>query len=130
MIARLALIPAALWLMAGPVLAQPGSEASPIVVKMRRGTDTIRLTGVLRQDRDCCAYLVKANAGQTLRWRVTGPAVRVTITSPKGDSDGPEPAAIPLPYTGAYVFTVHPNTMADNAFGPFKLTLTIPPLRK
>jgi hypothetical protein len=97
-------------------------------VQMRRGTDTIRMTGTLSQDHDCCTYLIKARAGQILRWTFKGPAARMTIGYPNGEADGPGlPPSIPLPFTGAYLFTVHPNLMADGGFGPFELILTIPP---
>ena len=123
-------IAAAVMFVGGGAAAQSGSAQHPIVVHMKRGTYAIRLTGVLRQNRDCCAYVFKAHAGQTLRWSVTGPAVRVTLTSPNGDTDGPGvPAEIALPADGAYVLTVHPNLMADGAFGRFKLNLSIPPNR-
>jgi hypothetical protein len=119
---------AALSLAAGGASAAPGSAHDPIAVRMKRGTDSIRLAGVLRQGRGCCAYRLKARKGQTLRWRVRGPAIRVTLTYPDGSTDGPDlPAAIPLPADGAYVFRVAPNLMADGAFGRFTLSLTIPP---
>jgi hypothetical protein len=129
MIAKI-LLPIALALMtcASPVLAASGGADDPVVVRMTRGTDTIRLTGVLRQNRDCCAYRFKAHAGQVLHWRVSGPAIRVTLTYPDGQADGPGlPSALPLPDDGAYVFSVRPNLMADGAFGRFTLRLTIPP---
>jgi hypothetical protein len=111
-----------------PAAAQPGSDAQPYAVHMRRGADSVRLTGVLRQGRECCAYRFEARAGQTLHWRVAGPAIRVTILYPDGQADGPGlPQAIRLPQTGAYVFTLSPNTMADGAFGRFVLWLRIPP---
>lgn len=110
------------------VAAALGSEANPIVVRMKRGSDSVRLTGVLRQNRDCCSYRLKARAGQTLNWRVIGPAIRVTMTYPDGHIDGPGlPPAIPLPADGAYVFRVSPNLMADGAYGRFVLRLKIPP---
>ena len=120
-----------LLLLTGPLLAQAGSADDPIIVQMKRGSDTVTITGVLRQNRDCCAYRFKARAGQNLIWRVKGPAIRVTMTYPGGNTDGPGlPGTIPLPADGVYVFTVRPNLMADGAFGPFVLTLKIPPLRR
>lgn len=110
------------------VAAAPGSVNNPIVVRMKRGSDSVRLAGVLRQNRDCCSYRFKARAGQTLNWSVSGPAIRVTMTYPDGRIDGPGlPAAIPLPADGAYVFRVSPNLMADGAFGRFVLKFRIPP---
>jgi hypothetical protein len=119
----------AVALIAGAASARPGAANDPIVVRMKRGADTVRLTGDLRQNQDCCAYLIKAHAGQSLRWRVSGPAIRTTITYPDGHVDGPGlPDAIALPADGDYVFTVRPNLMADGAFGVFVLRLTIPPI--
>ena len=116
-----------LVLLAGPALAQAGSADHPIAVRMKRGTDTIRLTGTLRQNRDCCAYLIKARAGQSLIWQESGATVRVTMLYPDGHADGPGlPSTILLPMDGAYVFSVRPNLMADGGFGPFKLRLKIP----
>jgi hypothetical protein len=33
---------------------------------MHRGTDSLTVRGVLRQNVDCCAYAFKAHAGQQL----------------------------------------------------------------
>jgi hypothetical protein len=108
--------------------AQAGSAGHPIVVRMKRGTDTVTLTGHLKQNRDCCAYRFKARAGQTLVWDLKGPAVRATMIYPDGHMDGPLPGTIALPADGTYVFAIRPNLMADGAFGPFILQLKIPPL--
>jgi hypothetical protein len=104
-----------------------GAPACPIVVRMAPGTDTITVRGVLAPGRDCCSYALRVRAGQVLTWRVSGgPAIRTIIAYPNGDADGPGlPQAIPLPQSGVYVFAVRPNLMADGAFGPFALTLTI-----
>lgn len=119
---------AATLMAAASAQARPGSADDPIVVHMKRGTDRIRLTGVLRQGRDCCAYAIGARAGQTLHWTLTGPATRQTITDPSGSTEGPGIAqAIPLAADGTYIFTVRPNLMADGAFGRYVLTITIPP---
>src|SRR5580765_1523208 len=97
-----------------------GAAACPIVVHMARGADTITLRGVLTQGTDCCAYSLRVRAGQVMTWRISGPAIRTTIAYPNGDADGPGlPAAIPLPESGVYVFSVRPNLMADGAYGPF-----------
>ena len=115
---------------AAQAAAQPGSANDAIVVHMKRGADSVQLTGALRQNRDCCAYAFKARAGQTLNWRLTGPAIRTTMTYPDGHTDGPGlPNAIPLPADGGYVFSVRPDLMADGAFGRFVLRLRIPPLK-
>ncbi len=116
-------------LIAGTAAAQDIYQPRPIPVHMARGTDTIRLNGALRRGGDCCTYVFKAHAGQTLVWRFSGPAARMVIVYPNGDADGPGiPSRIHLPEDGAYQFRVSPNLMADGAFGRFTLTLTILPL--
>jgi hypothetical protein len=113
---------------AAPAGAQPGSASDPIIIRMRPGTDRVRITGDLRQNHDCCAYRFEARAGQTLYWTLTGPAVRVVMTYPDGRVDGPGvPGVVPLPQSGVYVFAVSPDLMADGAFGRFVLRMRIPP---
>lgn len=93
---------------------------------MLRGEDTIVLTGETRQNVQCCAYVFRARAGQTLTYRVEGAALRTILTDPSGEIEGPgveNPRR--LPYTGDYVFAVHPNLMAEGAFGWYRLTITI-----
>jgi hypothetical protein len=120
-------IAALVCLLPGSALAHTGSAQDPIVVRMKRGTDTVTLTGDLKQNRDCCAYRFTARAGQSLVWSLKGPAVRATMVYPDGHMDGPLVGAIALPADGAYVFAVRPNLMADGAFGHFVLTLKIQP---
>ena len=120
---------AVLALVATVASAQPGSKAHPIVIKMKRGTDSVRLTGVLRQNGACCTYAFKANAGQKMFWSITGPATRQTIGYPDGHVDGPGlPNPLPLPVSGLYSFSVSPDLMADGAFGRYVLKIRIPPL--
>jgi hypothetical protein len=122
----LTIIAAALGVSPAFAACLPGAAKCPIDVEMARGADTITLAGRLTQNRDCCAYAMRVRAGQTLTWRVHGPAIRTTIVYPNGDADGPGLAsAIPLPQSGTYVFSVRPNLMADGAFGPFTVTFTI-----
>ena len=124
------LIAVAIASVATAAAARPGDEAHPIVLKMRRGTDSLTVHGVLRQNVDCCAYTFKAHAGQQLRWTESGAAARMGIAYPDGDGINPglpNPAA--LPQTGRYVLTVSPDLMAEGAFGRFTLTVRIPPPR-
>ena len=131
MLARLSLISAVAIMLVGPASAATGSGKDPIPVHFQRGSDTVRLTGALKQNVECCAYRFKAHAGQTLHWRFTGPAFRAVIAYPNGEVEGPGiPNAISLPTTGAYVLTFSPNLMADGAFGRYRLTLTIPPIER
>jgi hypothetical protein len=119
---------AALALTASAAAAQPGAASQPILLKMERGTDTIVVRGVLRQNVDCCTYVFKAQAGQLLYWSETGAVARLVITYPDGHVDGPGFAnPLPLPATGAYTLSVSPDLMADGAFGRFTLKLRTPP---
>ena len=122
---------AALMLIAAPAGAQPGSSRWPIPIYFPRGGDSARVSGVLEQGRQCCAYRFDARAGQMLYWREMGATVRVVMTYPDGHIDGPGlPSPIRLPQSGRYIFTVSPNLMADGGFGRFTLSLRIPPLRR
>ena len=103
-----------------------GSSHCPIRIHMARGTDTIVLTGRTRQNTECCDYVFQARAGQMLSYKVEGAALRTILTYPNGDVDGPGvPNPVQLPATGTYRFGVHPNLMAEGAFGRYRLTLTI-----
>ena len=113
-------------LVAGVADGATGSGGDPIVVHMRRGTDHIRLHDVLKEGVDCCTYKFDARKGQHLTAGVNGPATRLTITYPSGDGDGPGlPDNMELPETGTYLLDVHPNLMADGAYGRFTLYLAI-----
>ena len=119
---------AILALAATAASAQPGSAAHPIVIKMKLGTDSVTLTGVLRQNVDCCTYVFKAAAGQRMIWSISGAATRQVVGYPDGHVDGPGiPSPLPLPASGAYSFSVSPDLMADGAFGRYVLKIRIPP---
>ena len=121
-----ALAVAATPLSAALAACTPGAATCPIVVQMARGADTITLRNTLVQNADCCAYSLSVRAGQVMTWSETGATIRTTIRYPNGDMDGPGlPQSIPLPQGGVYIFSVRPNLMADGAFGPFVLTVTI-----
>ena len=123
-----------MMLLAGALtLAAQAAVADPIPLHMARGTDTITVHGVLRQKPpgdDCCTYSFEAAAGQKLYWTEKGAVARLVIAYPNGDSDGPGfDNPLTLPATGTYQISVSPDLMADGAFGPFSLTLKIPPKR-
>ena len=127
---KTSLVAVALTALASTAAARPGDAAHPIVLKMQRGTDSVTVHGVLRQNVDCCAYTFKAHAGQTLHWTETGATARMGIAYPDGDGINPGlPNPVPLPQTGAYVLTVSPDLMAEGAFGRFTLKLRIPAAR-
>jgi hypothetical protein len=103
-----------------------GSDGCPIRLHLLTGSNRIFVRGRLTPDRSRYSYVFRARAGQKLTWTFNGPTVRTLIRYPTGGSDGPGlPDEIPLPSTGIYVFTASSNTMAENIFGPFQLTLRI-----
>lgn len=72
------------------------------------------------------AFYVKAPA--ELRWSWSGPAVRVVLTRPDGEADGPGiAAAVPLTAAGRYVFSLSSNTMAEEIYGAYQLDLRLSP---
>jgi hypothetical protein len=130
MLKQVLALSAVLALAATGVAAQPGNAADPIVIKMKRGTDSVRLVGMLRQNVACCTYAFKASAGEQMYWSVTGAVTRQTIGYPDGRMDGPGlPNPLPLPASGLYSFSVSPNLMSDGAFGRYVLKIRIPPLK-
>ena len=111
---------AALALCAAPALAQIGNPAMPIEIKMKPGTDRVTVRGVLVQNGACCTYVFKGSE--------SGAVVRMVITHPDGNADGPGlPNPQPLPRSGVYTLAISPDLMADGAFGPYVLKLRIPP---
>jgi hypothetical protein len=131
MLKRVMAAAAVLTLAASAAAAQPGNAADPIVIKMKRGTDSVRLTGVLRQNSACCTYAFKASAGQQMYWSITGAVTRQVIGYPDGHVDGPGlPNPLPLPASGLYSFSVSPDLMANGAFGRYVLKIRIPPLAR
>jgi hypothetical protein len=103
-----------------------GSEGCPIWLRLRPGIVGITVRERLTPSRSRYSYAFRAHAGEKLTWAFSGPAVRTLLRYPSGDNIGPGlPNIIPLPSSGTYVFTISSNTMAEDIFGPFKLTLYI-----
>jgi hypothetical protein len=103
-----------------------GSDACPIWLHLRPGSVGITVRERLTPDRSRYSYAFRARAGQKLTWAFSGPTVRTLLRYPSGDSVGPGlPDIILLPNSGRYVFTISSNTMAEDIFGPFELTLHI-----
>jgi hypothetical protein len=121
---RLALLAAAF------ALAAQAAVAAPIALKMQPGTDSVTVHGVLSRTTDCCTYTFKAEAGQQLYVTESGAVARLVITYPDGNGEGPGfDSPLTLPATGAYTLSVSGDQMAEHAFGPFTLTVRIPPKR-
>jgi hypothetical protein len=68
------------------------------------------------------SYAFAGREGETFSWNYSGPAVRVLLAYPDGNSEGPgiDPQ-IDLARSGTYVFSIASNTMAENIYGYFRL---------
>lgn len=104
----------------------PGSRQHTVLVHLVRGGPAKTEHGRLRTISDRYDYLFPAHKGAVLTTRESGAAVRLVITYPNGNADGPGfPEKLRLPQTGRYKIEVSPDQMADGALGPFTLTLRL-----
>ena len=95
-----------------------GSPECPFSIRIRAGGPTILVRGRLSPKRTSFSYQFAGEPGQTLGWNFKGPAVRVLLTKPSGDTDGPGlPATVAIDQKGLYVFSVSSNKMAENIYG-------------
>ena len=134
-IRRLALAVAATVLlmlaMPGPASACVlGDGACPIVLKMDPGAVSVTASGELNVNRPNLAFQFEARGGQTVVVHVRGPVTKnhLPLSGPiseeaSGEFNQDQP--FKLPASGVYGFALYANMMADGAFGPFELTLTI-----
>jgi hypothetical protein len=105
-----------------------GSPECPICIRIRAGGPATVVRGRLSPKRTSFSYQFAGEPGQTLGWNFKGPAVRVLLTKPSGDTDGPGlPAAVAIDQKGLYVFSVSSNKMADNIYGKFRLSFRLSP---
>ena len=117
--------------LAGPASAcTPGEDACPIVLKMVAGAVSVTTAGELTLKRPSLAFRFEARAGQTVLVHLRGPVTKsqLPLSGPipveaGGDFNQDQP--FKLPASGVYGFTLYANMMAEGAFGPFELTLTI-----
>jgi hypothetical protein len=108
----------------------PGDEACPVVLKMKPGATTITAIGSVSGERPNYYFTFAARAGQKMTIHTRGGGLKtgpgIPISGPNGFQDAvDEDTPFPLPATGAYVITLHANTMSDGPFGRFEMTLTI-----
>ncbi len=104
----------------------PHPAACPVTVSLRANGPAVTRTGDLTQANSHCLYRFHADAGDSLVWSESGAAIRVVITDPAGNADGPGvPNTYPLTKSGEYSFEVGANLMADGGFGPYTLTLRL-----
>ncbi len=108
----------------------PGEDACPIVLKMDLGAVSVTTSGELTLKRQSFAFRFEARAGQTAVVHVRGPVTKSQLplfgpisVDASGDFNQDQP--FKLPASGVYGFTLYADMMADGAFGPFELTLTI-----
>ncbi len=81
---------------------QPGSEKCPLILKMKRGSDTISFSCLLSSVKPGCAATFEARAGQAATLR-GDPIARKILVFPSGDgTDEIELGPYTLPETGAY----------------------------
>lgn len=119
-----------LTLAAAASACTPGDDACPIVLKMVAGDVSVTTSGELTLKRPSSAFRFEARAGQTVVVHVRGPVTKsqLPLSGPisvdaGGDFNQDQP--FKLPASGVYSFTLYANMMAEGAFGPFELTLTI-----
>jgi hypothetical protein len=105
---------------------RPGAAECPIeLVFTARHAE---VGGTLSPEHSSASYAFNVKAPAQLRWTLSGPAVRIVLTRPDGDVDGPGlPAAVPLAAAGRYVFSLSSNTMAEGIYGAYKLDLRLSP---
>jgi hypothetical protein len=130
----LAVAATGLWMFAAPVgptsACTPGDDACPVVLKMDPGAVSVVTSGELTLNHPSSAFRFEARAGQTVVVHVRGPVTKshLSLSGPisveaSGDFNQDQP--FKLPAGGVYAFTLYADMMADGAFGPFELTLTI-----
>jgi hypothetical protein len=109
---------------------RPGDEACPVILKMKPGAMSITATGSVSGERPNFYFQFAARAGQRMTIHTEGGGLKtgpgIPITGPNGFQDAlDEDTPFGLPTDGAYVITLHANTMSDGPFGRFEMTLTI-----
>jgi hypothetical protein len=114
----------ALWTQTAAARCRPGANACPIEIVV---TDKeTKLTGRLTPRQRSVSYRFDAAAPLTLRWRFKGPTVRMVLAYPDGDVDGPGvPPEVALTKSGAHVFSVASNLMAEGIYGKYTLWLSL-----
>lgn len=109
-----------------PPACRAGAPECPIDVAFTNGSTVV--TGKLSPEHGNVSYAFITMAPARLQWTVFGPAVRIVLTRPDGNADGPGlSAVVPLPAPGRYVFSLASNTMAEGIYGSFRLELRLLP---
>jgi hypothetical protein len=103
-----------------------GSPECPARIRIRPGGPATVVRGRLSPKRTSFSYQFAGEPGQTLGWNFKGPAVRVLLMKPSGDTDGPGlPATVAIDQKGLYIFSISSNKMAENIYGEFRLAFRL-----
>jgi hypothetical protein len=106
----------------------PGHEACPIDLALALTPgETLRVVqGKLTRSEPSRFYRLCVAEAATLRWQWKGASVHVVLRDTQGNVQGPGlPNPIRLESPGCYQLGLSANTMAEDAFGDFRLTLAI-----
>jgi hypothetical protein len=105
---------------------RPGAPACPIELVFT--ANHAEVSGALSPEHSSVSYAFHIKAPEQLQWSLSGPAVRIVLTRPDGDADGPGiPTTVPLAAAGRYVFSLSSNTMAENIYGAYRLDMRLSP---
>jgi len=105
---------------------RPGAPACPIELVFTANHAAV--SGTLSPEHSGVSYAFHIKSPEQLQWSLSGPAVRIVLTPPDGDAEGPGiPATVPLAAAGRYVFSLSSNTMAEDIYGPYRLDMRLSP---
>lgn len=105
---------------------RPGCQVEVVFNDVGLGERVVRLEGRLSAEQPSAIYLFTAAAGETLRLHMTAPVVRLVLTRPNGQTEGPGlPAEMVLPAKGKYTLRIAANSMAESSYGDFVLELRL-----
>ena len=110
----------------GTASCKDGPCPTEIDLAATLGGQPLTLAGRLSPDASARRYRFCIAAPRRLEWKYSGHAARLLLAAPDGEVAGPglsQPEI--LPRAGCYVLGVSANTMADDAYGDFTLTLSL-----
>jgi hypothetical protein len=105
---------------------RPACQVEVVFTDVGLGERLARLEGRLSGEQPNATYLFESAVGERLRMKYSGPAIRLTLTRPGGQVDGPGlPPEMVLTAKGRYTLRVTANTMGDESFGDFVLEMRL-----
>jgi hypothetical protein len=105
---------------------RPGCQIEVVFANVGFGERVARLDARLSAAQPDAIYLFTADAGETLRLKLSGAPVHLILTRPNGQSEGPGlPAEMVLKAKGRYVLGVAASKTADDAYGEFQLEMRL-----